>query len=66
MITGILSCIGGTTWFGSVVMTVNVSSSVPAFRSFQRYHRPASAYGGPSLIAIANGCLFFASSFRHS
>jgi hypothetical protein len=40
--------IGSTTSFGSVVMTVKVSRSVPALRSFHLSHRPASAYGWPS------------------
>jgi hypothetical protein len=41
-------------------------TSAPAFLSFHFSHRPASAYGCPSFIAMANDCLVFASSFCHS
>jgi hypothetical protein len=42
MMHGIMSCRGSTTSFGSVVITVNVSNSVP--------QRPARAYGLPSFV----------------
>jgi hypothetical protein len=53
-------------FIGSVVMTVKVSSSAPAPRSFHFSPSPARAQGSLDFRAIANGCLFLASSFCHS
>jgi hypothetical protein len=47
MMTGIRSRSGCTTSFGSVVMTVNVSSSSPAFRSLRFSHSEPAKKAGP-------------------